>query len=147
MTIKKELDKDKALKMIEALLESKKSKLPDTKSLKDFGGGHVECIKTKANIVLYFGFDGSKNRVSIKCQINREDVLLWMEALSERVWNVETAEEAINIDSLLATAEPSDKKLDVDSESLFPPNTEPISERIAEGSKSTESIFNTIPKQ
>lgn len=144
MTIKKELDKDKALKMIEALLESKKSKLPDTKSLKDFGGGHVECIKTKANIVLYFGFDGSKNRVSIKCQINREDVLLWMEALSERVWNVETAEEAINIDCLLASAEPNEKKLEEDTESLFPQKSEPKSEHIAEGSKSTVSVFSTI---
>jgi len=106
MNIKKKLNKDKALKMIEALLENKKGELPDSKSLKDFGGGYVECIKTKANVVLYFGFDGSNNRVSIKCQINREDVMLWMEALSERVWNVETAEEAIDIDTLLSTSEP-----------------------------------------
>jgi len=143
MNIKKNLNKDKALKMIEALLESKKGELPDSKSLKDFGGGYVECIKTKANVVLYFGFDGSKNRVAIKCQINREDVMLWIEALSERVWNIETAEEAIDIDTLLSTSEPIDTDTNNHSDRIID-EQENISSTAVATNTTQKSIFKQI---
>ncbi len=78
-----------AKKMINEVLEDVVGDVaPMGKTLKDFGGGYVECLKTKANVVLYFGFDSSKNRVSSKFEIEKEDILLWQEAIAESLWNV-----------------------------------------------------------
>ncbi|MCD4758960.1 MAG: hypothetical protein K8R39_11865 [Arcobacteraceae bacterium] len=89
MELLKNLCAKKGIEMIESVLEVKQNELPEDKSIKDFGGGYVECLKTKANVVLYFGFDKSNNRVSLKFQINRNEVLLWQEAISEKIWNKE----------------------------------------------------------
>ena len=89
MVINKSLDAKTGVAMIEKLLEQKKDSLPKGKTIKDFGGGYVECLKTKAKVVLYFGFDDSKNRVSINFQIKKEDILKWLNAIAEKVWNVE----------------------------------------------------------
>lgn len=72
--------------MIEDMLDGYKDDLPDGKSPSDFGGGYVEVLKTKANAVFYFGFDSAKNRVSMKVEIERDEVLLWLEAMAETVW-------------------------------------------------------------
>ncbi len=81
--------------MLEKILKAKKVELPDGKTIKHFGGGYVEVLKTKANVVLYFGFDDNNNRVSIKFEIKKEDVLKWLEAIAERLWNTQSDSEDI----------------------------------------------------
>ena len=77
-----------AKKMInEVVAEAIKEVAPAGKSIDDFGGGHIEILKTKANVVIYFGFTKGGNRVSSKFEIEREEVALWTEALAESVWN------------------------------------------------------------
>ena len=77
---------EEGIRMIENLLSEYKDDLPKGKLISDFGGGYVEILKTKANVVFYFGFDESKNRVSFKLEIERDEVLLWLEAMAETVW-------------------------------------------------------------
>lgn len=96
--VKKELDVKRGVAMIEKMLEKHKGDLPEGKSIKDFGGGYVEMLKTKAKVVLYFGFDHQKNRVSIKFQVKQTDVLLWCEAISEKIWNNDKQDEIISFD-------------------------------------------------
>ena len=72
--------------MMKEMLSEIESELPDGKTHLDFGGGYVEVLKTKANVVLYFGFDANKNRVSQKIEIEKEEVLLWLEAMAESIW-------------------------------------------------------------
>jgi len=74
------------LQMIEKILSEHSADLPKGKTVKDFGGGYVEVLKTKANAVFYFGFDENKNRVSFKLEIERDEVLLWLEAMAETIW-------------------------------------------------------------
>lgn len=80
-------DKEIALEMIEQVLKNEKHQLPETKTIDNFGGGYVECIKTKAKLVLYFGFDENRNRCQIVLDIEKEEVLLWLQAIAERIWN------------------------------------------------------------
>ena len=87
--------------MIEKMLERYKDKLPEGKTIEDFGGGYVEMLKTKAKVVLYFGFDGGKNRVSFNFQIKQEEVLLWTQAISEKIWNVGSKNEIVSFDGSL----------------------------------------------
>ncbi len=89
MVIKKTLNAKQGVLMIEKVLNQKKDELPDGKTIRDFGGGYVECLKTKAKVVLYFGFDEKRNRVSINFQIRKEDIMLWLEAIAEKIWNIE----------------------------------------------------------
>jgi len=87
MTVIKELGNVKeGLMMIEEVLKDHIDELPKGKTLRDFGGGYVELLKTKANVVLYFGFDRSNNRVSAKFEIEQEEIHLWLEAMSEKLW-------------------------------------------------------------
>ena len=95
MVIIKTLDATKGINMIEAMLEKYKDKLPTGKTINDFGGGYVEVLKTKAKVVLYFGFDSSKNRVSFNFQVRKEEVLLWTEAIAEKLWNVENVSDDV----------------------------------------------------
>ena len=80
-------DKELALSMIEKVLKQEQHQLPEGKSIDNFGGGYVECIKTKAKLVLYFGFDEKRNRCQIVIDIEKEEVLFWLQAIAERVWN------------------------------------------------------------
>ena len=73
--------------MIERVLEEQSHQLPEDKSIENFGGGYVECLKTKAKVVLYFGFDEARNRCQIVLDVDKEDVLLWQQAIAERIWN------------------------------------------------------------
>ena len=73
--------------MIEKVLKEESYQLPEDKSIDNFGGGYVECLKTKAKVVLYFGFDENRNRCQIVLDVDKEDVLLWQQAISERIWN------------------------------------------------------------
>jgi hypothetical protein len=101
MVINKNLDSVRGVKMIEQMLNQYKDKLPEGKTIRDFGGGYVECLKTKAKVVLYFGFDGKKNRVSINFQIKKEEILLWLEAIAEKIWNIEDHDNnVVSFDSL-----------------------------------------------
>ncbi len=77
---------EEGLQMIKEILFQHKDELPKGKTVKDFGGGYVEVLKTKANAVFYFGFDDNKNRVSFKLEIERDEVLLWLEAMAETIW-------------------------------------------------------------
>jgi hypothetical protein len=89
LVINKNLNSEKGVRMLEKILEAKQIELPETKTIKDFGGGYVECLKTKAKVVLYFGFDDNRNRVSINFDIKKEDVIRWQEAIAEKIWNTE----------------------------------------------------------
>lgn len=89
MVIKKNLNAEKGVLMIEKVLKQKDIELPEGKTINDFGGGYVEILKTKAKVVLYFGFNTTNNRVSINFQIKKEDILLWLEAIAEKLWNQE----------------------------------------------------------
>lgn len=80
-------NKETALEMIEQVLEQEQEQLPEGKTIENFGGGYVECIKTKAKLVLYFGFDDKRNRCQIVLDIEKDEVLLWLQAIAERVWN------------------------------------------------------------
>lgn len=84
-----EMDKWKGVTemMIEKVLKEEASQLPEGKSIENFGGGYVECLKTKAKVVLYFGFDETRNRCQIVLDVDKEDVLLWQQAIAERIWN------------------------------------------------------------
>ena len=73
--------------MIEQVLEQESHQLPEDKDISNFGGGYVECLKTKAKVVLYFGFDEGRNRCQIVLDVDKEDVLLWQQAIAERIWN------------------------------------------------------------
>lgn len=95
MIINKSLNATKGVEMIESMLELHSEKLPVGKTISDFGGGYVEFLKTKAKVVLYFGFDASKNRVSFSFQIRKDEVLLWSEAIAEKIWNVENVPETV----------------------------------------------------
>ena len=81
---------EEGLQMISEILNEHREKLPKGKTIKDFGGGYVEVLKTKANAVFYFGFDEAKNRVSFKIEIERDEVLLWLEAMAETIWTKQT---------------------------------------------------------
>ena len=84
-----EMDKWKGVTemMIEKVLKEEAGQLPEGKSIENFGGGYVECLKTKAKVVLYFGFDETRNRCQIVLDVDKEDVLLWQQAIAERIWN------------------------------------------------------------
>lgn len=82
--------------MIESMLEKFKKKLPDGKTIQHFGGGYVEMLKTKAKVVLYFGFDSNNNRVSISFQVEQEEVTLWTEAIAEKIWNKDARENIVS---------------------------------------------------
>jgi len=87
MEIVKELGNvAEGLQMIKEILAEHQSELPKGKTVRDFGGGYVEVLKTKANAVFYFGFDENKNRVSFKLEIERDEILLWLEAMAETIW-------------------------------------------------------------
>ena len=73
--------------MIERVLNEQSHQLPEGKEIEHFGGGYVECLKTKAKLVLYFGFDENRNRCQIVLDIDKEDILLWQQAIAERIWN------------------------------------------------------------
>ena len=73
--------------MIEQVLRDEANQLPEGKDISNFGGGYVECLKTKAKLVLYFGFDETRNRCQIVLDVDKEDVLLWQQAIAERIWN------------------------------------------------------------
>ena len=90
MTINTNLNAKKGVEMLEKVLLQEKGQLSEEKTIEDFGGGYVECLKTKAKLVLYFGFDKNRNRCQIVIDIDRADVLLWLEAIAEKVWNRET---------------------------------------------------------
>ena len=92
MTINTNLNAKKGVEMLEKVLLQEKGQLSEEKTIEDFGGGYVECLKTKAKLVLYFGFDKNRNRCQIVIDIDRADVLLWLEAIAEKVWNRETKE-------------------------------------------------------
>lgn len=125
MKIIKTLDAEKGIVMIEKMLEENKGKLPEGKTIKDFGGGYVECLKSKAKVVLYFGFDGSNNRVSIKFQVNRDEVLLWLEAIGEKLWNKEKASDEIVSFSLDETVK-TDIQLQSQEDSFFKETDSPF---------------------
>ena len=74
LVINKNLNSEKGVRMLEKILEAKQIELPETKTINDFGGGYVECLKTKAKVVLYFGFDDNRNRVSINFDIKKYNV-------------------------------------------------------------------------
>lgn len=95
-SIDKRLNAKEGIKMIETVLERYKHKLPEGKTINHFGGGYVEVLKTKAKVVLYFGFDAHKNRVSISFEVNKEDILLWQEAIAEKLWNGIQKEDIVN---------------------------------------------------
>lgn len=91
MKMIKELGRvEEGIKMIKEILAEHKDELPKGKTVDDFGGGYVEILKTKSNAVFYFGFDSSKNRVSFKIEIERDEVLLWLEAMAETLWTERT---------------------------------------------------------
>ena len=77
---------EEGLQMIKEILFEHRKELPKGKTVNDFGGGYVEILKTKANAVFYFGFDENKNRVSFKIEIERDEILLWLEAMAETIW-------------------------------------------------------------
>jgi len=79
--------KEATMMMIENVLENERGQLPEDKNISHFGGGYVECLKTKAKLVLYFGFDENRNRCQITLDVDKEDVLLWQQAIAERIWN------------------------------------------------------------
>jgi hypothetical protein len=101
MKIIEELNATAGVNMIEQMLERYKEKLPDGKTINDFGGGYVEMLKTKAKVVLYFGFDSSKNRVSFSFQVKQEEVLLWTQAIAEKIWNKGTKSEIVSFETSL----------------------------------------------
>ena len=84
-----DMDKWKGItmNMIESVMKGEKQQLPEDKTINHFGGGYVECLKTKAKLVLYFGFDDNRNRCQIILDIDKEDVLLWQQAIAEKIWN------------------------------------------------------------
>ncbi len=90
MTLNEQLNKEGAIIMLESVFEAESRQLPESKSIRDLGGGYVEMLKTKAKVVLYFGFDSSRNRCQIVIDIDTADVLLWTQAIAERIWNKET---------------------------------------------------------
>jgi hypothetical protein len=96
--IKKDLNANRGIAMIEKMLEKFKEELPEGKTINDFGGGYVEMLKTKAKVVLYFGFDAHKNRVSIKFQVKQDEIILWCEAIAEKIWNKEDKETVVEFD-------------------------------------------------
>ena len=75
--VSKVLDDEKGISMIDKMLVKHSDQLPEGKTIKDFGGGYVECLRTKAKVVLYFGFTSANNRVQIKFDIGKGDVLRW----------------------------------------------------------------------
>lgn len=87
MELRKDFNKDRGIAMVKDLLSSYKDELPEGKTVKDFSGGYVEFLKTKANVVIYFGFNGSNNKVSKKFEIEKADTLLWGEAFAETLWS------------------------------------------------------------
>ena len=95
MLIDKKLNAEKGMVMIEKILNQRKDELPDGKTIKHFGGGYVECLKTKAKVVLYFGFDENRNRVSLSFPIRQTQVLKWQEAIAEKLWNKEEVDDDI----------------------------------------------------
>ena len=95
------------LEMIEEILSQHKDKLPKGKTVKDFGGGYVEVLKTKANVVFYFGFDANKNRVSFRMEIERDEVLLWLSAMAETLWSKQA--KRVKFGSINKTINPLDK--------------------------------------
>jgi len=96
--IEKDLNVNRGVAMIEKMLAKHKDDLPEGKTIQDFGGGYVEMLKTKAKVVLYFGFDSQKNRVSIKFQVKQTDVILWTEAIAEKIWNKDNEDEIVSFD-------------------------------------------------
>ena len=88
----KQTSDTQGIMMIEKMLEKYKDTLPEAKSMKDFGGGYVEILKTKAKVVLYFGFTSANNRVQIKFDIRKEDVLHWENAIAQKLWNKDSDE-------------------------------------------------------
>jgi hypothetical protein len=101
MVIDKNLNATKGIDMIEKVLASDMVTLPEGKTIKDFGGGYVEVLKTKAKVTLYFGFTSANNRVSTSFEIKKKDILIWLEALAEKLWNTESSETALDIDTLM----------------------------------------------
>ena len=97
MTINTNLNAKKGVEMLEKVLLQEKGQLPEDKTIEDFSGGYVECLKTKAKLALFFGFDNNRNRCKIIIDIDKADVLLWLEAIAEKVWNRETKVDKYNI--------------------------------------------------
>ena len=95
VNISKVLDDSKGIAMIEKMLIKHASQLPEEKSINDFGGGYVEILKTKAKVVLYFGFTSSNNRVQIKFEISKSDILRWENAIAQKLWNKENEDSSI----------------------------------------------------
>ena len=116
MVINKNLNAERGIKMIEKMLIKFKEKLPEGKSMKDFGGGYVEILKTKAKVVLYFGFDKNKNRVSISFAIKKSDILLWEEAIAEKLWNKENDEDEVISFDMDLDDEPETEDVSIGSE-------------------------------
>ena len=93
--VSKVLDDEKGISMIDKMLIKHSDQLPEGKTIKDFGGGYVEILKTKAKVVLYFGFTSSNNRVQIKFEIAKSDVLRWQNAIAQKMWNKEEEDSSI----------------------------------------------------
>ena len=93
--VSKVLDDEKGISMIDKMLIKHSNQLPEGKTIKDFGGGYVECLRTKAKVVLYFGFTSANNRVQIKFDIGKGDVLRWENAIAQKLWNDEESDDSL----------------------------------------------------
>lgn len=93
--VSKVLDDEKGISMIDKMLIKHSDQLPEGKTIKDFGGGYVECLRTKAKVVLYFGFTSANNRVQIKFDIGKGDVLRWENAIAQKLWNDEESDDSL----------------------------------------------------
>lgn len=102
------IDNEKGILMIEKMLLKHSNQLPEGKTISDFGGGYVECLKTKAKVVLYFGFTSANNRVQIKFDIAKEDVARWSNAIAQKLWNKDSdGVESFEDDEPFIPAQPS----------------------------------------
>ena len=97
VVVNQKFDNKKGILMVERMLEKHKDQLPEGKTINDYGGGYVECLKTKAKVVLYFGFTSSNNRVQIKFDIAKEDVVRWQNAIAQKLWNKPSYDEDVEM--------------------------------------------------
>lgn len=103
------IDNEKGILMIEKMLLKHSNQLPDGKTISDFGGGYVECLKTKAKVVLYFGFTSANNRVQIKFEIAQSDVVRWSNAIAQKLWNKDSdGVESFEDDEVFIPAQPTE---------------------------------------
>ena len=72
--------------------------LPDGKSVDSITGGYIQTLKAGSSVVLFFGYDKTRNKISCRFDVSKQEALVWYLTLEAKLEELRRKKDGKRVD-------------------------------------------------